>query len=111
TQGSTRDRDFGDLADLLAEQATAARAGRQDLVVLVVLVAGADQLQLLDLAGIEVLDTNPRSEDDRALGKLRGFDDDGSSETVVGQDDASLVHPLILAGGVVLGVLAEVTHP
>jgi len=47
--------DDGDVADLLAEQGLAARAGGEDLVFEVVLLARADELVLLLLAGLEVL--------------------------------------------------------
>src|SRR5438067_10377706 len=106
--GPARDGDLGDVADLLAHQAPAARAGRQDPAVLVVLVAGADQDEVLDLAGVEVLDADLGAEDDSVLGQLGHVDDDGPGQAVLLPVDAGLQVALVLAGGVVLGVLAEV---
>src|SRR6516165_12141142 len=65
-QRAARHLDLGDVADLLAEQALAARAGGEDFVVVVILLAGADQFVHLLLAGIDVLDADAGAKDDGA---------------------------------------------
>ena len=104
---------YGDLrlvADLLAEQPLGDRAGGEDAVVVRVVLAGADELELLLVAVVEVLDAHPRPEHDRPLGELTAVDDVGAADAVLQLVDPRLEHALVLAGGVVLGVLAEVAH-
>src|SRR2546422_784163 len=67
---AARHLDLGDVADLLAEQPLAPRAGAEDLVVVVVLVTGADQLVLLFLARLDVLDADAGTEDDGVGGQF-----------------------------------------
>src|SRR5262249_37754767 len=107
-QRAARHLDLDLLANLLAEQALAARAGGEDLVVVVILVAGSDQLVDLVLAGVEVLDADAGAEDDGVLGQAALIDDVGAGELVLQRVDARLQHALVLAGGVILGVLAEI---
>src|SRR5262245_40512576 len=54
-QRAARHADLHLLADLLAQKALPARACGEDLVLVVVLVAGPDELVDLQLAGVEVL--------------------------------------------------------
>src|SRR5262245_56839529 len=61
-EDAARHLDLHFLADLLAQQALPARAGRQDLVVVVVFLAGADQLVHLELPGIQVPDPHAGAE-------------------------------------------------
>src|SRR5919197_6012564 len=80
---AARHLDLGDVADLLAEQPLAPRAGGEDLVVVVVLVTGADQLVLLFLARLEVLDADAGTEDDGVGGQFAPVDDLGPGQLVL----------------------------
>src|SRR5262249_4559414 len=110
THGPARHPDLGNLAHLLAEQALADGAGRQDLVLVVVLIAGADELETLFLAGVEVLDAHAHAEDDGIGRQVVLVDEVGPVELVLEVVDAGLQHPLVFARGVVLGVLAQVAQ-
>src|SRR5262245_25042365 len=74
-QRPARHADLDLLADLLAEQALAARAGGEDLVVVVILVSRPHQLIDLQLAGVEVLDADAGAEDHLVADHLAGVDD------------------------------------
>jgi len=73
---AARHLDLGDLADLLAEQPLSTWAGDQDLVLVVILITGTDEMVDLELAGIEVLDLNARAEDDGVLWQAALIDDE-----------------------------------
>src|SRR5947209_10896654 len=77
------DGHLGDLADLLADQSLADRAGQEDLVLVVVLFAGTDQDEVLLVVELEVEDADPRSEDDAVGGQGRAIDDHGPGELVL----------------------------
>ena len=60
-EDAARDRDLDLVADLLADEALADRAGEEDLVLVVVFLAGADQDEVFFLVEVEVEDADLRS--------------------------------------------------
>ena len=70
------DRDLDLVADLLADEALTDRAGEEDLVLVVVFVAGADEDEVFFLVEVEVEDADLRAEDDAVGGQGRLVDDD-----------------------------------
>src|SRR3954466_13930633 len=77
------DGDLGDLADLLADQALSDRAGQEDLVLVVVFLAGADEDEVFLVVELEVEDADPRAEDDPIGGEGGAVDDHGAGELVL----------------------------
>src|SRR5438874_1441460 len=55
--------------DLLADESLADRAGDENSVLVVIFIPRADELEDLFLGKIEVLDADPRAEDDRIRGQ------------------------------------------
>ena len=100
--------DLDPLADLLADQPLGQGTGQQNLAGVVILLAGADQRELLLVAEVEVLHPDRRAEGHLVLGELGGVQQDGPRELVAEHVDAGLHQRPALLGAGVLGVLGQI---
>src|SRR5262249_42497670 len=89
-EGAPRDLDDSGIAQLLAQRGLAARAGGEDLVVVVILLTRADQLVGRLRAGVEVLDADPGPEDDGVAGQTAAIDDVSPAQPVLEHVDPGL---------------------